>query len=89
MDCYQHIAPIKLLFVATSILAMFGSFAKCADVEPALAELNCQYDLMTGGRVCDCNYRDEVLDLSEANNCCRKRAQYSMHCLCVFGSCLR
>lgn len=61
MDFYRQIAPIKWLAVGAVILAMVGCMAECAESEPAMVELDCRYDLMTGGRMCDCENRDEVM----------------------------
>lgn len=61
MDFYRQIAPIKWLAVGAVILAMVGCMVESAASEPAMAELDCRYDLMTGGRMCDCENRDEVM----------------------------
>lgn len=81
MDFYRQIAPIKWLTVVVIVLATFDSVAECSDYDPEMVELNCRYDTMTGGRMCDCKYRDEVMNetiwyIEEKVNNHRKQAQY-------------
>lgn len=61
MNFDRQIKPIKWLAVGVAMLAMFNCVVKCTDYEPAMVELDCRYDMMTGGRTCDCEYRDEVM----------------------------
>lgn len=65
MNFYRQIEPIKWLAAGVAMLTIFNCVVKCTDNEPAMVELDCRYDTMTGGRTCDCEHRDEVM--SERN----------------------
>lgn len=61
MIFYRQIKRVEWLALGVTMLVMFNSVVKCTEYEPAMVELDCRYDMMTGGRTCDCENRDKVM----------------------------
>lgn len=61
MDSNQRMAPVKWLLIGSTVLALISGIAESAASETTMLELACRYDMSTGGRMCDCEYRDEVM----------------------------
>lgn len=57
MGFHRKSVLIKWLVVAATILAMVDGVVS----ELGMVKLDCRYDMMTGGRMCDCEYRDKVM----------------------------